>query len=419
MPDDCLWRGNGNYGDNIQTIAVKNLLQTAGLVDSPEDEIVPISREDITTYDGEEVVLPMQGWFGAVFNCFSWPPASAINPVFIGFHWSPWGNLDSITQNGGLAYLKEHEPIGCRDLHTQIFMESNGVKAYFSGCCTLTLPKRDATPSSGLVYVVDVPGRYHDLIPGELQKDAVYSVSHKFYFADIPVKDEEARTREAEAVRLLCMYRNSAKLVITSRIHCAMPCLAMGIPVVFVTENPNDARYSLLRHFVPIYDINNPEQIDWNPAPVEFESLKQALILNAAERIRAARIGEKVSEERSRLLINNVAAEYAKIKDLTDKKIEEFKRILEERNQGEAIEPSEDVPNSDDKLLCLRHTNVLYRLRFVIYWRYRYNQLMSHITWEKKRKKYAMKKHYYRALVRECRKLKRIGLEMLEPNSLR
>jgi len=32
---------------------------------------------------------------------------------------------------------------------------------------------------------------------------------------------------------ILSYYKDNAKLMITSRFHCAMPCIAMGIPVIF------------------------------------------------------------------------------------------------------------------------------------------------------------------------------------------
>ena len=35
-------------------------------------------------------------------------------------------------------------------------------------------------------------------------------------------------------------------MVITSKLHCAMPCLAMGIPVVFIGK-PDDYRTQILR----------------------------------------------------------------------------------------------------------------------------------------------------------------------------
>lgn len=35
--------------------------------------------------------------------------------------------------------LKKYEPIGCRDISTQKFLEKNGINAYFSSCLTTTL----------------------------------------------------------------------------------------------------------------------------------------------------------------------------------------------------------------------------------------------------------------------------------------
>ena len=43
-----------------------------------------------------------------------------------------------------------------------------------------------------------------------------------------------------------------AKLVITSRIHCALPCAGMGVPVILMVANPQDPRFGgiteLLNH---------------------------------------------------------------------------------------------------------------------------------------------------------------------------
>ena len=42
-------------------------------------------------------------------------------------------------QGKNLEYLKEHEPIGCRDYYTVGLLKEKGIDAYFSGCMTLTL----------------------------------------------------------------------------------------------------------------------------------------------------------------------------------------------------------------------------------------------------------------------------------------
>src|SRR5690606_10070852 len=43
----------------------------------------------------------------------------------------------------------------------------------------------------------------------------------------------DPRERAEEAQKLLDVY-SQASLVITSRIHCALPCVALGTPVIFV-----------------------------------------------------------------------------------------------------------------------------------------------------------------------------------------
>ena len=47
--------------------------------------------------------------------------------------------------------------------------------------------------------------------------------------------------RMEEAELLLQRYAN-AKLVVTSRLHCALPCLAFGTPVIFISKNLNTKR---------------------------------------------------------------------------------------------------------------------------------------------------------------------------------
>ena len=41
----------------------------------------------------------------------------------------------------------------------------------------------------------------------------------------------------------------NARLVITSRIHCALPCLAMGTPVIFIDCDLNQSRLEGLKDF--------------------------------------------------------------------------------------------------------------------------------------------------------------------------
>jgi hypothetical protein len=75
----------------------------------------------------------------------------------------------------------------------------------------------------------------------------------------------------ARAIRLMDLYRDRAKLVITTLLHCALPAMAMGIPVVMVwPPNPpagresDRQRFSSLGAMMPILE---PAQLaDLDPA---------------------------------------------------------------------------------------------------------------------------------------------------------
>ena len=51
-----------------------------------------------------------------------------------------------------------------------------------------------------------------------------------------------------------------AKLVITSRLHTAMPCLAFDTPVIFLHNDLNDVRFTGLLKFLKAY--TNGQKLD-------------------------------------------------------------------------------------------------------------------------------------------------------------
>ncbi|MGV0033849.1 MAG: polysaccharide pyruvyl transferase family protein [Candidatus Azotimanducaceae bacterium WSBS_2022_MAG_OTU7] len=122
----------------------------------------------------------------------------------------------------------------------------------------------------------------------------------------------------AMAGELLERYRTQAKLVITSKLHCALPCIAMGIPVIFFADK-RDERLHLVREFIPINPyiaigsehagakiLPTPDKyrfkvfmrrlkskawhhlryrrawqkIDWDPAPVDVTDVKKTILAN-------------------------------------------------------------------------------------------------------------------------------------------
>lgn len=266
-----------NIGDYIQSLAAKQFLN------QPIDYF--INREYLNTFDKDDVYLIMNGWFTHYPE--NWPPSSKIHPIFVAFHVSSLCK-DKLLNEVGVEYLKKYEPIGCRDYATVNYLKERGINAYFSGCLTLTLGLTyKSKDKDDKIYFVD-PYIYKDKsinsictvllliiakgpilfkllkkMYGKINKHNFISTVFFYYnyrtiFTDecllsseyiqhqIPnttIPSEEDRFKVAET--LLDKYAK-AKFVITSRIHCALPCLSLGTPVLYI-ENVNQQEWSLCR----------------------------------------------------------------------------------------------------------------------------------------------------------------------------
>jgi len=259
-----------NLGDNIQSLAVSRLLPH---VDGY------VSREALDSVD-ENCVVPLNGFF---MNTDHWPPSPAIHPVFYSFHVAPHAEK-VICSSEGIQYLKKWQPIGCRDVGTVNLLSKYGVDAYYTRCLTLTLPRRKEAPKHGEVFVVGISKTARYAIPKQIRKNAVVVDQAK---VRLPVVDNKLKMALAED--LLKQYRDRASLVITSKIHCAMPCIAMGIPVIFLyaSAKQDDYRVKILNELVGINYVHShgvlakmknirlSKQIDWSPEPLDIESIKQ------------------------------------------------------------------------------------------------------------------------------------------------
>lgn len=306
---DKLWKGEGNIGDCIQTIAVCNALNESDIL--LHSSLINLNRDDIRNYTGEEVILPMQAWYGNAYGVSCLPPSDNIRPVFVGFHLSKDdGAREDFERRMGIQFLKKHEPIGCRDHDTTNYLKSRGVKAYFSACMTLTLPKREKLPEHGRVFIVDVAEPIVNSLPRKIKNEAVNEVTHYYFFREYPVTRSEALHMEEVAKNTLLRYKNEASLVITSRIHCAMPCLAMGIPVVFIHCWPDDIRLDVLSGILPIYTPADIPAIDWHPEVPDLQPLKSAMLRNFERRMVAAIEDHDLSEDESEVLVNEISNSY-------------------------------------------------------------------------------------------------------------
>ncbi|WP_034039884.1 polysaccharide pyruvyl transferase family protein [Wocania ichthyoenteri] len=238
-----------NVGDNIQSLAAKQFL--------PQTDLL-LNREKLADYKGEKAKLIMNGWF--THNIHNWVPSEDIDPLFVSFHMNNTA-APFMLSDKGIAYLKKHQPIGCRDQFTADTLKSKGIDAYFSGCLTLTLDsyKVDDSERGNDIYIVDPLYNYpkkgkvfynfkafiRSVLNGKLfllgkKNKHIKKIIDKgllesaIFINQEPPANKYTHEEKFEMAEDLLKKYARAKLVITSRIHCALPCLALGTPVIFV-----------------------------------------------------------------------------------------------------------------------------------------------------------------------------------------
>jgi polysaccharide pyruvyl transferase len=174
------------------------------------------------------------------------------------------------------TYRKMRGPVGARDLHTLRLLEDASVPAYFSGCMTLTLTKSKGVEQKDLIVLNDVPGAVVAHVMQVVKKTDLITSHDDTYTCDTDKRLEKAQT--------FLHHYQSATCVITSRLHCALPCLALGTPVPLIDMAKDKWRFSGLHNLVRhcsladflsgkyCFDVNNPE-----PNPEEHLSLRAHL----------------------------------------------------------------------------------------------------------------------------------------------
>jgi polysaccharide pyruvyl transferase len=264
-----------NIGDDIQSIAAARSLPRIDTC---------IDRERLDALEGSDPVCTiMNAWF---METDHWPPCALLRPIFVGFHVHPKKRA-LIAEHG--SYLKRFEPIGSRDRDTAEFLNSLGVKAEVTYCLSLTFPFRTKPPVNGKVIIVDAEKIY---IPRGLRRNAV-RITHT-------VNIMSDATKISYAKDLIEFYRNSASLIITTRLHCALPCMAMGIPIVFFGD-PTDSRTAIVsdvggriynsvqfkKNLVGRTMVKVLDRVDWSPEPIDISCAKQRLLNAVSTRMDA------------------------------------------------------------------------------------------------------------------------------------
>jgi hypothetical protein len=234
-----------NLGDEIQSIAARQFLPTTDLLIDRD------SWEPGVTCAADPHKIILNGWFTHAPE--RWPPPPILDPLVISFHvtseiyklsTSRLIPSDILVAGENLAYLRRHQPIGARDLRTRQLLSRHGIDSYFSGCLTLTLGQDATAARADYVCAVDLETPLYDALQARTHGRTI-RVGHS---------DRNGGTfaeRAALASSRLSLYAH-AKCVVTTRLHCALPCLALQTPVLLISAAPDTYRFSglidLLHH---------------------------------------------------------------------------------------------------------------------------------------------------------------------------
>lgn len=278
-----------NIGDYMQSLAAKQFL--------PGD-FVYVEKEKISEFKSDDPVkVIMNGWF--MWHPENWPPKEEkLIPLLTSMHFTPITVKDML-KRGGKEYLIKYGPVGCRDNNSVDLLKKEGIDAYFSGCLTLTLGKKYAfagekkgvcfvdpyIPSLRIVsndskktyplnalkalwFFLAHPIKISRLakkpfFQGRLKFLAYYSASMFYHaytrlFDDdvifnaeyithmVPTTLEESQESLFKRTEELLKKYASSQYVVTSRIHCALPCVGVGTPVLFTLSDLMESKKNLI-----------------------------------------------------------------------------------------------------------------------------------------------------------------------------
>ena len=273
-----------NIGDDIQCYAMQQFLPHLDYI---------IDREHLDSFyttTGEKVAAFLGGWY--LHKPLNWPPSPFLKLLPISFHMTTVGAKKYLAlMDYGAKWLRKFpEGIGCRDRGTMRELKDLKIKSYLSGCFTMTIqPLPDVEPH-GKVVLTDLSDELVRFVKRRTTKETVI-VSHD---NKVPMMPKEAvefaaqyrrarRTPTSHYPRILdrayhascypgswayryalveglLRFYQGASLVVTGRLHSALPCLALGTPVLLVKDEVdlNNYRFST---FTPYLNYTTPEDL--------------------------------------------------------------------------------------------------------------------------------------------------------------
>lgn len=221
-----------NIGDDVQTLAC--IAQHEHTLDLDFNRLLFIDR-DRPVDPGPGHVLSVNCWYSLSRKPKGFPLSIQQRLVSVHLRYSSNNVPGPVSQ-----WLSALQPIGCRDTHTVRVCHALGLVADFKTCPTLDIRS----------FHLPTYEKHHRilLVDCRAEVDGAERETHQLQ----PSQFDLTPGQRLEVARSKLMRYAGAAGVVTSRIHCAFPCIGMGIPVFFVPDGRDKTRFggyeALLQH---------------------------------------------------------------------------------------------------------------------------------------------------------------------------
>lgn len=260
------YKDTDNIGDDIQSYAASRFLPRIDYM---------IDRENIESFAPEKkeyVYTIMNAWY--IHDKYNFNFSPYIYPLFISMFFKNFPYEDGIMygidylNDNVIADLKEHSPVGARDIHTKKIFDKLGIENYFSGCLTLTIEKFSDVKKGDYIVVVGLNNDEINYIKSKTNRPI------KIIKQDVKrgiFSGETWEVRKQRVIDLLKIYQG-AHMVITNKLHCSLPCLALETPVLLLYDKSfpeNKDRIGTYLDYLNYIDRNKLKNIN-----IDFDNPK-------------------------------------------------------------------------------------------------------------------------------------------------
>lgn len=234
-----------NLGDDIQTYAQSRFLPRIDYLIDREaiDSFVPSKKEYVATI--------LNAWYQHDLIHFDISPY--IYPKFISMYFLEFYFYQHLLGNHNLCYFdesviekfKQFAPIGVRDMHTKGLFDELDIPNYFSGCLTLTLERFEGIEKEDFIYAVGL----NEKELARLKKMTKREVRvFKQDYEESVFQDETWEVRKKRVEEILKEYQR-AHMVITTKLHCTLPCIALETPVLLLYQDKHEGRMATFKQY--------------------------------------------------------------------------------------------------------------------------------------------------------------------------